>query len=242
MNDSHGNDGDADFALAGECGGARVSLGALVLGALEPQDRETIEEHVRGCSACSATLSDLAPIPGLLNRVDTADLDPAPPPPDLLERALAQVRTEQAFSPQTVTHRRRRWAAAAVGGAVAASVLVVVALVWTNLAGGDTPPTGPVAVSADPGATVSASVTMNPAATGTELALSLTGVESGEHCQLVAVGKDGTREVAATWVATYEGEAHVTGWTGLGLDEIATLEVTTPDGSTLATLTVPQRA
>ena len=85
-------------------------------------------------------------------------------------------------------------------------------------------------------------MTMNPTDTGTQLEMSLAGVESGQHCQLVAVGRDGTREVSATWVATYDGEAHVTGWTGLALDQIASLEVTTPEGATLATLTVPPKA
>ena len=226
-------------APVADCAEARNSLGALVLGALDPHDRETVEGHVRTCPTCSAILSELAPIPGLLNRVDTGDLDRAAPPPELLDRALAQVRAEEAAGDPPVALRRRRWGAVAIGGAVAAGLVVVLAVVWTTVLGGSAAPVGPVAVSTGLGATVSASVTMNPTETGTELALSLTGVESGEHCQLVAVGKDGTREVAATWVATYEGEAHVTGTTGLPMGDIASLEVTTPDGATLATLTVP---
>lgn len=234
---------EMDAALIARCP-ETLSLGALVLGSLDPQERERLEVHVHSCSVCSATLSELAPVPGLLNRVDRADLELGPPPPELLERVLAAARTEEAkpsLAPDR-TRTRRRWAALAIGGSVAAGLIVVTALVWTNPFGSAPPPSGPVAVSADPGATVSASVTMSPTDTGTELALALTGVASGQHCELVAVGRDGSREVAATWVATYDGEAHVTGTTGLALDQIAALEVTTPDGTTLATLTVPPHA
>lgn len=234
---------DMDAAVIARCP-ETLSLGALVLGSLDPGERDRLEAHVHTCSVCSTTLSELAPVPGLLNRVDRSDLDPVPPPPEVLERVLAVVRAEEATGrgASDRSPSRRRWAALAVGGAVAAGLIVVTAVVWTNPFADDTTPSGPVAVSADPGATVSASVTMNPTDTGTQLALALTGVESGQHCQLVAVGRDGSREVAATWVATYDGEAHVTGTTGLPLDEIASLEVTTPDGTTLATLTVPPRA
>lgn len=224
-----------------DCAESELSLGALVLGALVPHDREVVEAHVQGCATCSATLAELAPVPGLLNRVDTADLDRTPPPPELLERVLAVVRADEATSRRRSARRRTRWVTVALGGAAAAALIVVVAVVWTTVSGEDSRPSVPVAVSADPGATVSASVTMNPTDTGTQLTMALSGVESGQHCQLVAVGRDGTREVAATWVATYDGEAHVTGTTGLALDQIASLEVTTPDGTTLATLTVPAR-
>jgi hypothetical protein len=55
----------------------------------------------------------------------------------------------------------------------------------------------------------------------------------------VAVGRDGTREVAATWVADYEGQATVTGTTSLTRADLARLDVTTPDGSTLVAVAVP---
>lgn len=220
------------------CSEARLSLGVLVLGALEPSDREQVEAHVRGCPRCSATLAELAPVPGLLNRVDTADIDPEPPPPELLDRVLAVVRAEERQHPGRWAGRRR-WAWVSVGVAAAACVAVG-AVVWTQSTGGRTPDPGSVvAVASDPSSTVSAQVTLTPTATGTELALALSGVPAEQHCQLVAVGRDGTREVAATWVATYDGEAHVTGWTGLLTDQIASLEITTPDGATLATMTVP---
>jgi hypothetical protein len=83
-------------------------------------------------------------------------------------------------------------------------------------------------------------VTLHPSPSGTQVLLALTGVAPGARCQLVAVGKDGQREVAATWVASYDGEAHVAGTTGLPADQISSFDVTTPQGSTL--VSVPVRA
>ena len=127
-----------------DCADARLSLGALVLGALEPGDREVVEAHVHGCRGCSETLAELAPVPGLLNRVDTADLELAPPPPELLERVLAVVRAEEraSISAPSTTRRRARWAVMGLGGAVAAGLLVVLALVWTGTMGASPPRPG----------------------------------------------------------------------------------------------------
>jgi len=69
--------------------------------------------------------------------------------------------------------------------------------------------------------------------------LTLAGVEPGQHCELLAVSKDGSREVAASWIANYEGEAVITGTTSLPRAELARLDITTPGGSTLAELPVP---
>jgi len=77
---------------------ARLALGALVLGALEPVERAAVEAHVAGCAECSAELVDLAVLPGLLGRLTPEQAaavapgrpDPAEPPAELLERVLAR--------------------------------------------------------------------------------------------------------------------------------------------------------
>ena len=84
-----------------------------------------------------------------------------------------------------------------------------------------------------------AKVALTPQATGTQLTLTLTGVAPGERCQLVAVDSAGNREVAATWVASYEGRATVTGTTSLPPQSISSLEVVRLDGSALVTVKVP---
>ncbi|MGV8964674.1 MAG: anti-sigma factor family protein [Cellulomonas sp.] len=77
---------------------ARLALGALVLGALEPLERAAVEAHVASCAQCSAELVDLAVLPGLLGRLtpeQAADVgrgrpEPAEPPAELLERILSR--------------------------------------------------------------------------------------------------------------------------------------------------------
>ncbi len=96
---------------------------AYVLGALSPVERREYEEHLAGCPACQAAVSELAGLPGLLAQVppeDGALLAAAPgaevlddgPPPDLLARIRARP--------------DRRWRLArTLVGAAAALVLVL---------------------------------------------------------------------------------------------------------------------
>ena len=44
--------------------------------------------------------------------------------------------------------------------------------------------------------------------------------------------------MASSWVATYDGEASVTGMTALELADISRLDVTTPEGEILVSLPV----
>jgi hypothetical protein len=77
---------------------------------------------------------------------------------------------------------------------------------------------------------VHATVSYVPAGSGTNLWLSLDGVAAGEHCELIAVGASGRREVAATWEASYEGEAKVPGMTAIAASALTGFEVATTDG------------
>ena len=211
------------------CDVAEESLGAFVLGALEPVEREQVEAHLRACPPCSAVAAELAPLPGLLHRADLAAHEAAPPP-ELLERAIAEARARDGVP----VRARRPWSALALAaaGVAAAALLVAAMLVSTR-------PTPLVltATTAAPG--VGAQVVVTPTDSGTELALRLDGVEAGQHCELLVIAKDGGREVAATWIANYEGEAVVTGTTSVPRAELARLVVTAPDGSVLAELPVP---
>jgi formate dehydrogenase subunit gamma len=46
-----------------------MSIAALLLGALPPDERSGMLQHLRSCEACQAEVLDLAPVPGLLNRL-----------------------------------------------------------------------------------------------------------------------------------------------------------------------------
>ena len=100
---------------------------AYVLGALSPAERREYEEHLAGCSACQAAVSELAGMPGLLAQVppeDAALLAAAPaevlddgPPPDLLARIRGR--------------SERRWRRiSTLVGAAAALVLVLAGIAY----------------------------------------------------------------------------------------------------------------
>jgi Putative zinc-finger len=234
------------------CREVEPSLGVLVLGALEPAERPAVEAHLAQCDRCTAILTELAPLPGLLHRLGPIEhvlpvppsppvpqrssspssqpvLHPVPPPvlgpPSLRDRLVAAARAER-------TRRRRRWAA----GISAAAILLAMVLAGTVSGGwwGQHRVTEPTVASAtDPSSAVRADVRLKADGSGTELALRLVGVRPAEHCRLVAVDAQGRQQVAATWVATYEGRATITGHTSLQPNQITRLLVVTDAGRML---------
>jgi hypothetical protein len=209
-----------------------MSLGVLVLGAIEPEERPALESHLAVCPSCSAELHQLAMLPGLLHRVDGDALDV-----DEAENQDLGERLRSAGSDLTARHRRiRRSAVAAGAGLVAASVAMAVLVV------GRSPESGPpeaagrtvVATATHRGNPVSARFVLRPRAGGTQVSVSLHGVGSNQRCSLVAVSVSGRREVAASWVASYSGSATAEGTTSLPIGDIARLEVVRPNGAALA--------
>jgi len=226
------------------CADVEPLLGVLALGVIDPPERHTVEGHLAGCGRCTGVFADLAVLPGLLHRLslEEATTGLPPVPPEFTARLLAA-----ADDLTSARHRRRR--RMAVWASVAAAVVLLTVGVAVPLvlhrapASTEAAQAVPVVVSGtDPATSVSATVTLVPVATGTSLELSLSGVEPGEHCQLVAIDAAGQREVASTWVASYQGVATVSGSTGLTQRSIQTLVVETNDGRTLVSLPVPHTA
>lgn len=245
---------------------AQADLGVLVLGALDPAEREAVEAHVAGCPECAATVAELAPLPGLLKRVDTSTLDLGAPPPELLERALTQARAEDAARTHAddlatdasgdvvdgvvdgvvdLAARRKNWkvaTTAAVAALLTAAAVILGFVVFNNASGGVSH-SHPVAASkvvsgTDPSTGVSARVVMAPAPTGTALTVSVQGVEQGDRCSLVAITHDGQRDVTSTWTVMYRHGVKINTGTSFRIKQIAKFEVTTPEGDTLVSLPV----
>lgn len=217
-----------------DCREVEQSLGVLVLGALDPSERPEIESHLASCPRCTATLTELAPLPGLLHRLTPreaiATTTSAAPSEDLRRRLVDTARREE---------RLRRRTMALRSGLAAAAAVVAITLAATVVGVPDGGYSSPDTVAAtDPRTHVRADVSLRAVATGTELTLRLDGVSPGERCRLVAVGAAGNRDVAATWVATYAGRAEVTGHTSIGRDRIARLLVVTATGRPLVELPV----
>ena len=227
-----------------DCAEAELLLGVLVLGAIDPGERYAAEAHVASCSRCAATFAGLAVLPGLLHRIDVEDATRllSPVPADFTRRVLA-AHAEQIRAGHE--RRRRTVVLASVAAAVVLFLAVAVPVALQRAPAGTSVATSPaqgattVVSGTDLASAVSARVTMSPRATGTSLALDLAGVEPGQNCQLVAVDVTGRREVAATWVASYEGSATVIGSAAMSLSAITKLQVVTTSGQLLVTMTVP---
>ena len=221
------------------CEEAEIALGVLVLGALEPGEREDVEAHVATCPSCSTALADIAPLPGLLNRGKMTPSEMAgegfsPAPAHVLETAIRRVRDEQ-----VVPFRRTpspNWQPVLAAAAAAVVAVAIGLAAWSQV---HHAPQRVVAAASSPTSGISANVVLTPTGSGTSLDLSLSGVRAGEHCELVAISHDGAREVTSSWVADYEGMASLTGSTGLSTADISQLQIVTTDGETLLTLDVP---
>jgi anti-sigma factor RsiW len=180
------------------CPGATTDLGAYVLGALEPDERRRVEEHLRRCPACAAEVAEFSALPGLLARVDPADLSPGgvTPSPELFARMSAA-----AAPPSRL--RSRTWAL------VAAAVLAVLGVgtgvaVWVS-------GTGEQTVIASAGA-VRASVTASTVDDGSALVVTVAGLHPGETCRMFAVDRTGVRHPAGVWQASAAGDGTWRGW------------------------------
>ncbi len=199
------------------------------LGTLDEPDRAELEAHLPTCPECRVLLAEVAGLPKLLARVPVADVvGAAPPAPSeaMFERLVASA----------VTERRTRRTRLALVGAAAAAAVVLAGAGGTALVQARSGP-GVQVVAAAAG-DVHARVELRPTDGGTGLKLQLSGVPALEHCSLVAVGRDGRREVAASWEATYEGTATFDGTTSIPASELASLRIET-DTATLVTMPVP---
>ncbi|MGP3952927.1 anti-sigma factor family protein [Streptomyces sp. 7N604] len=237
------------------------SLAAYALGALEQEDARAMEAHLATCAPCNCELAELRELRAVLS---TAPLDrvlPDAPPPQVSE-ALVQ-RTEQAVREQSPARTRLR--SRAVRPVVAAAVAVL-GLGGAVLVGRATSPDhgGPVvaqstartatsAPSAAPSAPVKVAsrtdprtgarivVNVTPAAGWIRLNASVAGVPAGEKCRLVVVARDGTREVAVSWLVSPADEkngSNLDGGAAVALERVRAVEVRNAQGKTLVTVPV----
>lgn len=207
---------------------------AYVLGALSPAERAEYELHLAQCPQCAAAVARLAPIPGLLRRVDPAALHPA-------ERGPARLTTLL----QTVTAMRRRqsWVRrwqVAVAALATAVFAVAGTAVWYGVAGGPSQPPPAVAMEpVSPVVPVAAEVALTPAAGGTQVWISCWYPPTAYQIpprtfRLIAVGADGSVEQVGSWRAGPGERVSMNGLTRFTTD-LVRLELHDEAGGTLLT-------
>ncbi len=261
------------------CDEIRLSLGALVLSALDPADERRVREHLAGCPECAAEVAELErtarilalagpdsypavggepqPVaePALLPAGEqegfpesTVATGPATPSPRVLDGLLAAVAAQR-------RRDRRRRITVGVAAAAVAAVLAAVGAAAID----DPRPAAPEAAAPETSAPgTSAPIAPDSALHGSEngvvvdvgmwgrgwgaaVHVDLWGVPGGLTCSLVAVGLDGTREVAATWTVPSNGYdpsaggLAVDGAVGMQTDQVSRFEVVTSAGDVLVT-------
>jgi hypothetical protein len=205
---------------------------AYVLGSLSPAERRQFEEHLAGCPACQAAVSELAGIPGLLAKVppeDAALLAVAPaetidgPPPGM----LAAVRSRH-------TSRRRRMVGILAGPAAAAVLLVLAGIAYAlglpplGLSGPQRLAFATVAPTA-----MTAVVDVIPVEDGTDLAVQCSYGELNEPrpgrayatYTIYVVDRSGRASAVKEWTAKPNRTMTPTGHTSLKVRQIEAVEI-----------------
>jgi len=225
---------------------------AYVLGSLSPAERREFESHMGTCKPCRQAVAEIGGMPALLSRLDKDDVAaidelgrpqsaPEPPRPELLTSLL-----------DTVTSRRRRSRALTWAVAAAAAVLLVAAAFVALRSTGSAPQSPPQASSSalvmTPVAptTLSATITLSSHQWGTQVEMNCTygpepenaaedhDEDAPDQLGMVVVGRDGSHNRLATWVALTGVTASPGGSTSMPIDQIAAVQVVSVnDGNVL---------
>ena len=171
----------------------RGEIGAYIVGALDAGAGAGVRRHLRTCLTCRAEYEDLVQVRDRLTMLTPADGSGA-------ERQPGGPPLRPVWSPRHLA--RPRWLAAAAAVVTAAAVAALMAVLAR--------PGTSAFHAADRVTGVYGQARLHGTAAGTEIELTVTGLPPGERCVLVAVSPGGT-EIAATWSATYDGTARITG-------------------------------
>jgi hypothetical protein len=217
------------------CAELRSELGVYLVGAIAPEGRHAVENHLASCSSCRDQLAQLAGLPALLRRVPSDEVDslaPASGPhgdstdgdstdADSTGEALRADRTlpdtHLAALLNRAARRKRRarsqLAVAAVAGlalgagtAAGAAAAFGTAATLGTAAG---PPPGAITVrGSNPSINANAVVVYAARPWGVQLSIQVTGVAAGTTCVLEVTGADGREWEAGSWtVAAHDEDA-----------------------------------
>jgi hypothetical protein len=211
-----------------------IDIAAYVLDALEPAEAEQLSEHLTGCAECQPEFEELQGLPAVLRRLTPSDVDGVVArvelPDDLCEELLARARVRRERR-----SRRRVLGIAAAVTAVAAGVVTGGALPRDR----SSAEVSSTVAATDPQTWAHASITLTSQTWGTQIRLRLSGVGWAQQCMLVVSSADGRRDVAASWVATYQGSVDVVGTTAIPVRQIRRLDVVTKTGRRLVSVPPP---
>jgi len=206
------------------CAHVREQLGGYVLGALEPDERAAVAEHLATCAACAAEHDRLAGLPALLAHADGLEIPAAPPA--VAERVLDRIAQERGGA----GGRRRRLAwlpgraliAGGLAGAALGAGVTAVALSGDEAA---QPAAGYELVLSGAGG-ASARAELASAGGGTEVHLWVKGLPPGDDAVYeVLCERPGWRASAGTFRVDGRGDAYAVLTTAARLGEYERIRV-----------------
>jgi anti-sigma factor RsiW len=214
-----------------------VELGALALGLLPPEQAAAARRHVDACAMCRREYEELREMTGVLGELPPEAFLDGPPDGDLvLQRTLRQIRTE------TAARGRRR-----LLGVVAAAAVVVAAVAGGGVAIGR----ASVPLVPPPGSAVGALVltgtgadgvtmrtTLGPTGGWVRLTASVTGIPAGKRCRILVVARNGSQEIAGSWVVSGTPGGSVDGSAAVALPDVAAVVVQDETGHEFVRATV----
>ncbi|GAA3233168.1 zf-HC2 domain-containing protein [Pseudonocardia petroleophila] len=219
----------------------RGDLGAHALGLLDGDDARAVDAHLATCPDCRAEWESLRGTALALRELPPETFLDGPPDSGLLlRRTVRAVRAEGGGA-----RRRTRLALVAAAVAVAVALAGGGALLGRALgpsttvsADSRTPGSRTVEGTAGP---IVMSATVTPAAGWVRVATTVRGIEAGKRCTIIVVGRDGTENVAGSWLVSPAWEVEggtVQGSTIIDPEDVLAVAIRDEGGTDLITLPV----
>lgn len=225
------------------------SLGAYVLGALDPDETRAVDDHLATCVDCRADLAELRDVRDSLRAVPPEAFLDGPPTDGhlLLSRAFQQIRTEKRAGTRT---RRMFTAAAAV---VAVGLAVGGGILFGRSTDSERTPVAlppPATSTTAPGTMhlhgtaqgAQLNATVTPVGNWVKIRAWVAGIPAGEKCRLVVVARSGKGEIAGSWVVSSQAVAHGVTLDGAALvpgTQVRAVEVQDLAGQTFVSASSP---
>lgn len=222
-----------------------LSVGPYLLGALDPETRRQLRDHLDTCQLCRDELVRLAAVPGFLAQASPRRVEPeAEPPSGLRARLVQQVIAER----EAKRRRAQQLAVAAVTLLILLPVGVATGLrIGTSGATSDVPPV--VTETASPQAPDYQQMATTPSSGalrgeiswvahswGVELNLATWGARPNERLVLFAESRDGRVEQAAVWQTVPDRRIPCTGQSSILEQDMGRVVVKTEAGEEVLVL------
>ncbi|QJY48758.1 anti-sigma factor family protein [Pseudonocardia broussonetiae] len=215
----------------------RGDLGAHALGLLDDHEARAMDAHLAGCADCRREFASLSRTALALRDVPPEVFLDGPPDSDLLlARTVRAVRAERGGA-----RRRRRLALVAAAVAVAVALVGGGAVLGQALAPGSTTVAAGARTLEGTAGTIVASATVTPAAGWVRVATTVRGIPAGKRCTIIVVGRDGTENVAGSWLVSPAWEVEggtVQGSAIIDPEDVLAVAIRDEGGTDLITLRV----